>query len=109
MEIWKKIKNFEDYEISSLGRVRCGNFIMKCQDNGLGYKFIRVSNNGFRQRFYIHRLVMIHFRPTTKNVEVNHIDHDKSNNQLENLEWVTRSENMLKAVAFLGKEVFCKK
>jgi len=110
METWKSVRNFEDYEVSTLGRVRKGAVIMKHYDNGLGYLAIRLRRKTDRKRvrFYIHRIVIETFRPndTRKKMEVNHINHDKSNNNIENLEWVTHKENLVKAVIALGKQAF---
>ena len=63
------------------------------------YPYLRVTLGGrFNipvKPYYIHRLVMETFSPTNdETLEVNHIDHDKTNNNLENLEWVTHGENM---------------
>lgn len=56
-----------------------------------GYKMIRTPNRDW----YLHRMLAVHFIPNPKNKpQVNHIDGDKLNNSLENLEWVTKSENM---------------
>jgi hypothetical protein len=109
MEIWKKIKGYEKYEVSNHGRVRRGNLIIRPYNNGLGYIAVKVRGGGIRKRFYMHRLVLQTFCPTTKKVEVNHIDHNKNNNHLENLEWVTHRDNLRKAVAFLGKSAFRRK
>lgn len=108
MEIWKIVPSFENYEVSSLGNVRDKNKTpMKYFDNGLGYLVVRLRSAGSkRKRFYVHRLVMMVFNPINEKLEVNHIDHNKSNNALSNLEWVTHKENLQKAVLFLGKQAF---
>jgi hypothetical protein len=109
MEVWKQVEGFEDYEISSCGRVRKGDLIMKSYDNGLGYHGIRLRHNHERTRFYIHRLVITAFSPTNDcALEVNHIDHNKANNEIGNLEWVTHKQNLIKAVLALGKGAFRK-
>ena len=110
MEVWKQVPGFKDYEVSSRGRVRRGEPMMRFCDNGIGYLIIRLREGGTRKRFYVHRLVLNTFRPQTNPfLEVNHIDHNKKNNWLDNLEWVTHRENLKKAVSFLGKQVFCQK
>jgi len=107
MEIWKEVEGFEDYEVSTHGRVRRGNLLMKFFDNGLGYMVIRLNSKTFKKKkFYVHRLVMTTFQPTFEKLEVNHIDHDKKNNNISNLEWVSHKENLQKAVLFLGRQAF---
>lgn len=61
---------------------------------GAGYMAVGTKENGIRRTLYLHRLVAEAFlgMPPYSN-EVNHLDGDKTNNRLENLEWVTHSEN----------------
>ena len=98
MEEWKDIYDWEEfYEVSNLGRVRnkkTGNFITG-DINNYGYYRVTLYHNNKKQKFFRHRLVAIHFIPNTDEAKtfVNHIDGDKSNNTVANLEWVTQSEN----------------
>jgi hypothetical protein len=106
-EIFLPVNGFEElYEISNLGRLkslpktRGANFqklpekILKLQMHTGGYSMIMLNKNGVKKRFFIHRLVAIHFVPNPNNLpEVNHIDGDKLNCAASNLEWVTRLEN----------------
>lgn len=108
MEIWKDITGYEGiYQVSNLGRVkRIGkyrnqykewnsNVLLKPIDNSNGYLFVTLSKNNKTKQFYIHRLVAYAFiENTDKLPEVNHKDGNKQNNQIENLEWVTCSENI---------------
>lgn len=108
-EEWKHISGFPKYEVSSNGRVRKGELVMRAFDNGLGYMVLRIKNEFGRKRFYVHRLVMSTFSPSpSPKLEVNHIDHNKKNNSLENLEWVSHRDNLIKAVSHLGKFAFTK-
>ncbi|QQV88768.1 HNH homing endonuclease [Acinetobacter phage Liucustia] len=65
-------------------------------DNGKGYKFVRIHNRETQgaKQFYVHRLVAEVFIGDIKGKQVNHIDGDKSNNDVSNLEIVTPSENI---------------
>lgn len=104
-EIWKDIiiekngKLFDftnKYEVSNLGRVRnCkrGNILTpnKCG----GYLEIKLYKDGKMEHFYVHRLVATAFIDNPNNLpEVNHKDFDKTNNTIENLEWISREDNV---------------
>ena len=108
MEKWKIINNFSNYEISTEGRVRNlkTQYILKGRESKSGYLQVFIKNDidGDFKNQYIHRLVAIHFieNPNNKK-EVNHIDGNKLNNTLENLEWCTSSENQKHRQNILGK------
>jgi hypothetical protein len=71
--------------------------IMALIDNGTGYLQVTLNSGNMRKKIYIHRLVWETFNgqiPT--NLEVDHLDENKSNNNLSNLTLVTRKENMTK-------------
>lgn len=71
--------------------------------NGLGYLQVKLRHNGKRHNKYIHRLVWETFKgEIPKHLEINHIDHNKLNNSLSNLELVSHSENLKKAVQKYG-------
>ena len=94
-EIWKNIPKFNGYKISNCGRVKnTNNKILKPFDNGNGYKQVHLMKNGKRYVKYVHRLVAECFIANPNNLpQVNHINFNKSNNQVDNLEWVTNQEN----------------
>lgn len=100
MEIWKDIQGYEGYyQISNLGNVKNvkTNKILIGDTNNIGYKRVTLYAP-IKKRFFIHRLVALHFCDGyEENLVVNHIDGDKTNNKANNLEWVTRSENDLHA------------
>ena len=100
-EIWKTIGNFENYEISNKGNIRSKkNGLLKPQINRSGYKEILLYKKQpplktVVKSFRIHRLVLQTFKPieNSKKLQVNHVDNDRCNNNLDNLEWVTPIQN----------------
>ena len=98
LEKWKTIEEANGYEVSNLGNVRnkITQKILKGRLSKSGYLQVSVKLNE-TQKFsnrYIHRLVAIHWINNLENKkEVNHIDGNKENNHILNLEWVTSSEN----------------
>ena len=75
---------------------------IKIYKNNVGYSVVTIG----RKHLYIHRLVYRTFVGVIpSNKEINHIDHDKNNNSLENLELLTHSENQIKSAKFYGKRI----
>ena len=98
MEIWKEINGHANYSVSNKGRIRNDktNKILTLGDNGKGYLYVRLMANGRCHKYYVHRLVAQSFIPNPDNLsDVNHIDEDKSNNSVENLEWLSHKDNMM--------------
>lgn len=99
METWRSIAGYEGlYEVSNLGRVRSLKFgktkILKPGSAGKGYLFVNLYRDGIRKTALVHRLVAEVFIPNTLNLKtVNHIDEDKTNNDVLNLEWMTSKDN----------------
>ena len=102
MEEWRSIIDYEGiYEVSNMGRVRSivadehyRARILKPALNLCGYLFVNLYKNGKGNPRTIHRLVAKSFIPNPDNLpEVNHKDEDKTNNNVENLEWCTKSHN----------------
>jgi hypothetical protein len=106
-EVWKQISGYEGmYEISDIGRARSVDRIgpdgknykgkpLTPALNRTGYYFVRLRKDGHTKSFKIHRLVAMNFIPNENDKsEVNHIDGNKTNNVVGNLEWVSRSENL---------------
>lgn len=111
MEKWVDLKGFEQhYEVSSKGRVkrkkgetiykdgRTAHFsetILKPSLNHKGYEKVYLSIKSKKYSKYVHRLVAQSFIENKENKStVNHIDCNKRNNSVENLEWMTNKENM---------------
>lgn len=107
-EIWKEVKEYEGkYEVSNLGRVKSlnryveynerGHFIKECiltlVDNGSGYFWVNLNKDNKGKQFYIHRLVAQAFIGDIEGLTINHLDFNKSNNTVDNLEIVTMKEN----------------
>jgi len=95
-EEWKPIYGYEElYEISSFGRVKRNNKILKNKNAGNGYKSVVLYKNNIPKYSYIHRLVATAFLENPLNKEdVNHKDSNRENNVVYNLEWCTRKENI---------------
>ncbi len=96
MEIWEKIKDYDNYEVSDLGRIRSKKYgILTPIKKDNGYLQINLCRNGIYKTFILHRLVALAFIPNPNNYpEINHKDEDKTNNCVDNLEWCTKSYNM---------------
>lgn len=96
-EIWKNIKGYEGlYQVSNLGRIR--KIVLQSVLND-GYKCFNLIKDNNKKIMKVHRAVAEAFIPNPKNKpQVNHIDGNKQNNNVSNLEWVTASENMIHAI-----------
>lgn len=110
-EVWKDIIGWEgSYQVSDIGNVRsldrviengrCKPYtirgtVLKQKMSRCGYKSVTLQNAGTRVYPSVHRLVAKAFIPNQKDLpQVNHIDGNKENNTVSNLEWVTASENI---------------
>lgn len=101
MEQWKIVQGFENYLVSTLGNVKTinGRFKKIIYDNKNSYGYVELWKNNKGKKFRIHRLVAETFIPNYDNKEqVNHIDGNKTNNCVDNLEWVTPKENVTHAI-----------
>lgn len=95
-EIWKDIPNYENlYQVSNLGNIKSlyNNIILKPSVDRYGYVRFSATKNKKQKTLRIHRVVMEVFNPIKESMQINHIDGNKTNNAITNLEWCTDSEN----------------
>lgn len=119
-EIWKTIVGYEGYyEVSNYGRIKRLPTVIRYRDNRMrnypgkimkqentieGYLRIVLCKDNKKTRYMVHRIVANTFIPNPYNKAfVNHINGNKNDNSVENLEWCTQEENERHAVAKLGK------
>jgi hypothetical protein len=96
MEEYKIIEGFENYSVSNFGNVKNNitGRILKTNKNERGYYVVDLHKKGNRKKFKVHRLVGNAFIPNPKNkTQIDHINNDKTNNNVSNLRWVTQQEN----------------
>lgn len=106
METWKDIKDYEGfYQVSNLGNVKslkrntAHERILKPKVDKGGYLCVNLTKNGIVKTYKIHRLVGLTFIPNPKNkYSINHINGNKTDNRVENLEWATYKEQVVHAV-----------
>lgn len=110
-EIWKSIKGFEGkYEISNFGQVKSLNYaksgkegLIKPIKNKDGYLIVKLYSDKCYTKL-VHRLVAENFISIPK-LEVNHLNGNKEDNSIDNLEWCTHPENERYSWKVLGKSL----
>ena len=96
-EFWCEIPNTNGfYEASVLGRIRRKNdkTLLRQRKRKDGYMLVNIICNGVNKTEYVHRLIALTFIPNKEGFPcVNHIDENKQNNSVDNLEWCTAKKN----------------
>jgi hypothetical protein len=112
IEIWKDVIGYEGlYQVSNLGNVKrissfrgvnkkyLNGYNLIPIDNGKGYLRIKLTKNNKSKRIMLHRIIAEAFIENKHNKPfINHINSDRKDNSIENLEWCTQSENVKHAV-----------
>ncbi len=103
-EEWKVISSHPEYQVSNYGKVK--RFIpdkfnrelkiLKMSKDRSGYFYVNLYNKQGKKKYKIHRLLLLAFKPINNPelYQCNHIDGNKQNNNINNLEWCTGSENI---------------
>ena len=111
MEVFKDIPNYEGlYQVSNLGNVKSlrKGLILKGYKDSRGYVNIKLQEKGIKKYYRIHQLLAITFlnhNPNGYSIVVDHIDNNKENNNLNNLQVISQRENLSKDKKGLSKYV----
>lgn len=108
VEIWKRVPGWDDYEVNNKGDVKSYRrrelHMLKHSSAPNGYLFVRLHRDNEYRHFRIHQLVMLVFvgeRP--QGFVINHLDGDRTNNHVDNLEYCTQKQNVHHAIEILGR------
>lgn len=95
MEFAKRVVGYCNYTVSKQGIVFGVNGELKQRTEKTGYKRVQLNKFGKRKNFLVHRLVYETFLgPIPEGYQIDHIDHDKTNNHIDNLRALPASVNM---------------
>ena len=101
MEVWKEINLLPNLEVSSKGNIRnkADQSLKRLSKAGRGYPTLKVRIQGKQVQYYIHRLVAQSFIANPLDLpQVDHIDNNKENNCVSNLQWITNRDNARKQI-----------
>ena len=113
LEAWKDIEGYEGlYQVSNFGKVKSlkTNKILKPAPNSCGYLQVALSKDGKAKKFYVHRLVATTFLSNKEELpEIDHINNDKKDNRVANLQWISKVENNRKKQSgiMIPRKVIC--
>lgn len=103
-EVWKQVIGWP-YEVSDAGRVRrIGGSVLRPGITAVGYPLVVLSRKGVTKSVMVHRLVAEAFIPKNGYNVVNHKNGIKTDNRVENLEWIDQHGNIMHAINVLGKK-----
>lgn len=109
-EVWKEITQNKAYSISNYGRIKrkyktTEERLLKPYKNKGGYLRVDILTEGKRKTYLVHRLVAQEFveAGSPEQNTVDHIDGDKTNNRADNLQYLSRKENVQKAIEMRKK------
>lgn len=117
-EKWLPVKGYENlYEVSNYGRVKSlkrattSGKVLKLYKNPNGYVYVSLCKDNIKKQKRVHKIVLEAFCPDHDPFkdQIDHIDGNKANNMLSNLEWVNGSENMKRAYATAPETHYSKK
>ena len=101
MEEWRRVVGFEKYEVSNMGNIRSERGMLKPGNDTYGYRQINLYTDNARHTRKVYRLVMDTFNPNVENKpQIDHINRIRDDDRLENLRWVTASENVRNSKKF---------
>ena len=104
-ERWIRIEGYENYLVSDKGRiknVKTGKILAQ-SISSTGYKQVCLCNKGVRKMHSVHKLVINAFKPiiSHEQLDVKHEDFNRANNNIENLKWVPRKQNIMDGISNL--------
>ena len=96
-EMWRSVDGFVNYQVSNIGRVRNANTgqMLKPVLNIRGYHAVYLRAGNKRSTKAVHRLVAQEFLETGSSSQVDHINHNKLDNCVSNLRWVSNQQNAM--------------